>query len=141
KVANFFWDWHIRMRGALPGPNDAVLATRIAEFVRLWNWAVPGLPVLAAAGWWIARRNVGVRLLGLSFLSTFLGYMAIGYTQGNGWGARYLHPAWGALPILAAVALVLFAGKEARERLGIYVASLSLLSLVFATLLRATQIH
>lgn len=141
KVANFFWDWHIKMRTALPGPRDTVLSTRSAELVRLWNWAVPGLPILAAAGWWIGRRDARTWLLGLSFLCTFLGYLAIGFTQGHGWGARYLHPAWGTLPVLGAAALVLASDKEVRDRLGIYVASLALLSLVFATLLRATQIH
>lgn len=141
KIANFFWDWHVKMRTALPGPRDAVLATRCAELVRLWNWAVPGLPVLAAAGWWMARRDARVLLLGLSFACTFLGYLAIGFTQGHGWGARYLHSAWGTLPVLGAMALVLVKHKEARDRLGIYVATVALLSLVFATLLRATQIH
>ena len=141
RVANFFWDWHVRMRTALPGPGDFVLDTRIAEFVRLWSWAVPGLPVLAAAGWWLGRRNTGMRLLGLSFVCTLLGYMGIGFTQGNGWGARYLHPAWGVLPVLAAAALVLAEDKQARDRLGIYLARLTLLSLVFATLLRAAQIN
>ena len=141
QIINFFWGWHVKMRTALPGPDDAVFATRIAEFVRLWNWAVPGLPVLAAAGWWIGRRNAQCRLLGASFACTFLGYFAIGFTQGHGWGARYLHPAWGTLPILGAAALVLAGDREARDRLGTYAASLALLSLVFATLLRATQIH
>lgn len=141
RIANFFWDWHIKMRTALPGPHDEIFWTRIAELVRLWNWAVPGLPVLAAAGWWVGRRDARMRLLGLSFACTFLGYLAIGFNQGHGWGARYLHPAWGTLPILGAAALVLAPGKEARERLGIYVAWLAMLSLVFATLLRATQIY
>ena len=141
RVANFFWDWHIRMRTALPGPNDLVLETRIAEFVRLWNWAVPGLPALAAAGWWLGRRNTGIRLLGLSFACMFLGYLGIGFTQGNGWGARYLHPAWGALPVLAAAALVLIEDNDARTRLRVFVLRLALLSLVFATSLRAIQIY
>ncbi|HZF20415.1 MAG TPA: hypothetical protein VE008_11990 [Burkholderiales bacterium] len=139
KVANFFWDWHVKMRSALPGPGDMVLSTRIAELVRLWNWAVPGLPVLAAAGWWMGRRDPRTRLLGLSFACTFLGYMGIGFTQGHGWGARYVHPAWGTLPVLGATALVLAQDKE--SRLKGYVASLTLLSMVFATLLRSTQIY
>jgi hypothetical protein len=139
RVVNFLWDWHIKMRNALPGPRDTVLWTRFAEFVRLWNWAVPGLPVLAAAGWWLGRRDARMRLLGLSFVCTFLGYLAIGYTQGNGWGARYLHPAWGTLPVLGAAALVLLGSNGVRVK--VYVATLALLSLVFATLLRATQIH
>jgi hypothetical protein len=129
------------MRSALPGPQDAVIATRLAELVRLWKWAVSGLLILAAAGWWAGRGNTHLRLLGASFVCVFLGYFAIGFTQGHGWGARYLHPAWGALPVLGAAALVLATGKEMRDRVGTYVASLSFLSLVFATALRAAQIH
>lgn len=141
RVANFFWGWHIKMRSALAGPGDNVLATRGAELARLWNWAVPGLPLLAAAGWWLARRDLRVRLVGLSLASTALGYLLIGFNQGHGWGARYLHPAWGMLPILAAVALARIRPGAPCERLPPYIASLAILSLVFATALRAAQIH
>jgi hypothetical protein len=141
RIANFFWGWHIRLRTALAGPGDAVLWMRLAELARLWNWAVPGLPLLALAGWWIGRRDRRVLLLGLSMLCTALGFMLISFTQGYGWGARYLHSAWGSLPILAAVALVRVTDQDARERLHGYVAALAVLSLVFATSLRAVQIH
>jgi hypothetical protein len=141
QVANFFWGWHIKLRSALSRPDDSILAMRLAELVRLWNWAVPGLLILAAAGWWAGRKSAQIRLLGASFICIFLGYFAIGFNQGHGWGARYLHPAWGALPVLAAVGLVLFGEKEARDRLKIYVATLSALSLIFATSLRAVQIQ
>ena len=140
RVANFFWAWHIKMRSALAGPGDNVVATRLAEAVRLWQWAVPGLVLLAAAGWWLDRRNAGVRLLGLSLLVTAAGYLFIGFSQGHGWGARYFHPAWGALPVLGAVALVRLAPADLRGRFGGYVANLALLSLLFATALRAWQI-
>jgi hypothetical protein len=141
RVANFFWSWHVKLRTALAGPGDEVVAKRLAELVRLWSWAVPGLPLLAAAGWWAARRERPVLLLGLSLLCTMLGYLLIAFAQGFGWGARYLHPAWGALPVLAAVALARWRPGEARERLHGYVAALAVLSLVLATLLRASQIH
>lgn len=141
RVANFFWAWHIRMRTALAWPDDFVVSSRLAELVRLWNWSVPGLLLLAATGWWLARRDRCVRLLGLSMICTFAGYLFIGFNQGHGWGARYLHPAWGSLPILAAVALVRLGKSNACERLGGYVASLAVFSLVFATALRAVQIN
>lgn len=141
-VANFFWGWYVKMRTALPGPHARVAAARAAEMARLWNWAVPGLPLLAAAGWWLARRDARVALLGLSFLSTLAGYFLVGFTQGHGWGARYMHPAWGVLPVLAAVALArLPLGTEQAQVLRRYVASLALLSLVLASALRATQIY
>src|SRR6266581_3717594 len=141
RAANFVWIWHIKMRTALAGPGDNVVSTRIAELSRLWNWAVPGLPLLAAAGWWLGRPRPELRLLGLSMLCTAAGYFFIGFNQGQGWGARYLHPAWATLPILASVALVRMSPGHACERLRGYVASLTVLSLVFATALRASQIH
>ena len=142
RVANFFWSWHVKMRSALPGPGDEVLATRLAELVRLWGWAVPGLPLAAAAGWWLGRGDAAARLLGLSVAATLLGYLMIGFTQGHGWGARYVHPAWGALPVLAAIALTRARTAGAPwERLAGYAAALCILSLVFATALRALQIH
>ena len=140
RLLNFFWAWHVKMRTALAGPGDAVLSMRLAELVRLWSWAVPGLLLLAGAGWWIGRGDRRLRLLGLSFACTALGYLAIAFTQGYGWGARYLHSAWGCLPILAAVALAATAGTPARQRLRVYVAALAVLSLAFGTLLRAVQI-
>lgn len=141
RVANFFWAWHVKLRSALPGPGDAVLASRIAELVRLWCWAVPALPLVAAVGGWLGRREVGVRLLGLSAATTLFGYFVIGFNQGHGWGARYFHPAWGTLPVLAAVALARAKPTLERERIAGYLARLAVLSLVFATALRATQIH
>jgi len=140
RIANFFWGWHIRMRTALAAPLDGVLAKRLAELVRLWQWAVPGLPLLALAGWWIGRRDARVLLLGLSMLCTLAGYSFIGFSQGHGWGARYLHPAWGSLPVLGAVCLAFVRDSETGRQLGRYVASLGILSLVLATLLRAVQI-
>jgi hypothetical protein len=141
RIANFFWGWHTRMRTALATTGDDVFAMRLAELLRLWNWAVPGLLLLAAGGWWLGRRDPRVLLLGLSMISTIVGYMFIGFTQGHGWGARYLHPAWGTLPVLAAVALVRAPQGAAWHRMHGYLASLAILSLVFATALRAVQIH
>jgi hypothetical protein len=140
RVMDFFWNWHIRLRSAIHLPNFLILTERTAELTRLWSWAVPGLPLLAAAGWWLGRRDQRIRLLGLSILATLAGYMFVWFSQGNGWGARYLHPAWGVLPVLAAVALVRVRPGGLCARLPGYVASLAVLSLVFATGLRAAQI-
>jgi hypothetical protein len=140
-IANFAWNWHIKLRSVLELPGEAILSSRVAELTRLWNWAVPGLPLLAAAGWWLHRRDRAALLLGLSMASTILGYLLISYTQGYGWGARYLHPAWGALPVLAALALVRAQADTRCQRLPAYVAGLALLSLVLATALRAAQIR
>ena len=140
-AVNFLWTWHVKMRSALSGPGELRFDARFAELVRLWNWALPGLLPLAAAGWWCARRDRRVLLLGLSLLVTFAGYFAVSFDQGHGWGARYLHPAWGALPVLAALALTHPPFERACARLRGYVASAAVLSLVFGTALRAGQIH
>jgi hypothetical protein len=140
-TVNFLWDWHVKLRSALAGPGEFVLAARAAEMARMWLWAVPGLPLLAAAGWWMARHDAPARLLGLSLACTLAGYVFVGWDQGHGWGARYLHPAWGALPVLAALALVRIDRGGACSRFPGYVAWLAVLSLVLATALRAVQIH
>lgn len=140
RTANFFWGWHIRMRSALAAPVEGVLAMRAGEAVRLWQWAVPGLPLLAAVGWWLGRRNPRVLLLGLSLLCTLAGFLFVTFSQGHGWGARYVHPAWGTLPLLAAVCLARTCDCAAGKHLQRYLACLAFLSLVFATLLRAYQI-
>lgn len=123
-------------------PSDETLAKRIGEQVHLWSWAVPGLPLLALAGWWTSGRRVpGLHLLALSLASTLLGYLFVTFDQGYGWGARYVHSAWGALPILAAAAMV-SAGYGAQGRqLSNYVVRAAMFSLVFATALRLFQIH
>jgi hypothetical protein len=139
RLANLAWYLHIEFRAVLAAPGYETLAKRIGEQVRLWSWAVPGLPLLALAGWWQSRGNVPLRLFGLSLASTLIGYLVIGFDQGYGWGARYVHPAWGALPILASVAIVSVTGAQA-ERLRSFVARCGVLSLVFATALRLFQI-
>ena len=140
-AVNFLWSWHVKMRSALSEPGELRFDARFAELARLWNWALPGLLALAAAGWWVARRDRRAFLLGLSLLATFAGYFAVSFDQGYGWGARYLHPAWGALPVLAALALTHAPLERDCARLRGYVASLAVLSLVLATALRAAQIH
>jgi hypothetical protein len=141
RLANVLWTWHIKLRTAVDLPGEFILSARVAEMARLWTWTVPGLPLLAAAGWWLRRRHPELRLLGLSLVATLAGYLFIGYTQGHGWGARYVHSAFGALPVLAAVALVSLRPGHACASARGYVASLAVLSLVFATALRAAQIH
>jgi hypothetical protein len=141
RVANLLWYLHLEFRSVFAMPGSEAIAKRMAEQVRLWSWAVPGLPVLALAGWWLRRNIAELNLFGLSLLSTLLGYLFVSFDQGYGWGARYVHSAWSALPILASAAMVSIPDPGTAGRLRSYVARIALLSLVFATALRFFQMH
>jgi hypothetical protein len=82
-----------------------VARIRLLGLAKLVAWAVPGLVPFAVLGASRERAHVAVRLLAWSCLLTFFGYFAVSFTQSHGWGYRYFHSAWGALPILAAAAL------------------------------------
>jgi hypothetical protein len=141
RLANRVWYLMLEFRNVFVIPSEDTLAKRFGEQVRLWSWAVPGLPLLALAGWWIGGRRIpGLHLLALSLASTLLGYLFVGFDQGYGWGARYVHPAWSALPILASAAMVSIQPGAHGDQLKNYVVRLALLSLVFATALRLFQI-
>ncbi len=141
RSANWLWYLMLEFRAAFEIPGAETLGKRLGEQVRLWSWAVPGLPLLALAGWWIlGRRVAGLHLFALSLASTLLGYLFVSFDQGYGWGARYVHPAWGALPILASAAMVSIHPGAEGDRLKNYVIRVALLSLVFATTLRLFQI-
>lgn len=86
-------------------PDAPILIYRLAGTIKLWVWAVPGLLVLACMGYARWREHGAVQLLAASALVTFLGYFFVPFDQGNGWGYRYFHPAWGILPILAGAAI------------------------------------
>ena len=140
RAGNLLWYLLLEIRTAFSIFDEGTLLRRFSEQVRLWSWAVPGLPLLALAGWWLHRGVTGLRLLGWSLFATLLGYLFVSFDQGYGWGARYVHPAWGALPVLASAAMGSIRG-DAGARLGSYVARMAVLSLVFATALRFFQIH
>ncbi len=128
--------WQVQFARVFTEPGIATLAKRAAELVKLWLWTVPALPALMVVGWWLARREIGLRLLGLSFATTLAGYLFVWFDQGYGWGVRYLHPALAALPILAALAIT----RLENGALSRYAAAAALLSLVLATPLRWAQI-
>ena len=129
--------WQLQLTRVFTLPDGATLAKRAAELVKLWLWTVPGLPALMVAGWWLTRREMPLRLLGLSFAITLAGYLVVWFDQGYGWGVRYLHPALAALPILGAAALVSVQSEALRR----YAAAAALLSLALATPFRWAQIE
>jgi hypothetical protein len=96
-------------------PTLEILSLRFWELVRDWAWSAPGLMVLAWAGWRRTRGQIGLQLLGASFVSTVLLYALFPSGQGLGYGARYYHVAWGALPILAAVHLATIGWERLRN--------------------------
>jgi len=105
--------WFSRLSLLISVPTLTSLGYRFWELCRAWAWAAPGLMVVAWVGWRSTRDNIGVRLLGASFISTVVLYVLFPGDQGLGYGARYYYVAWGVLPILAGVQLV----KPGWERL------------------------
>jgi hypothetical protein len=115
-------------------PDKSVLLARLIGVAKIWLWAVPGLLVLAAAGTWRRWDNVICRLIFYSALCTFIGFLFVPVDQGHGWGFRYFHSAWLALPLLAA-------GSLRDEETRLLIVKCALVTLVFGVGLRAWQIH
>lgn len=119
-------------------PDAEVLAARIGGLAKLWLWAAPLLLVFAWIG---AGRSspAPLRLCAGSVVMTLVGYLAIPFDQGHGWGYRYAHATWGTLPVLAAAAL---ANEESHgkrfDRAGLF--RMLLLALVLANAFRTVQV-
>jgi hypothetical protein len=94
------------IQGLLIFPSRSLWLTRFAGFCKLVVWATPGLVILSLTAVRSAKEIVYLRLLCYSVLLTFVTYLFIRFDQGLGWGFRYLHPVWMALPILAGYFLV-----------------------------------
>ena len=132
-------------------PDSTVVFARLIGMAKIWVWAVPGLMILAAAGAVRCRQDVLCRLLAASALLTLFGYFLVPVSQGHGWGYRYFHSAWMALPLLATAALFrparthkeassparLFEDSETKG----FVAACILLTLVIGVGFRAWQLQ
>jgi hypothetical protein len=90
-------------RQILQPPSLVVLEARLIDLTKLWIWSAPIMLLLAVAGAWKRWVDIRVLLLGVSALSTFVGYLFVPVDQGHGWGFRYFHSAWFVLPVLAAL--------------------------------------
>jgi hypothetical protein len=86
-------------------PSATVFLARAAGLAKVWLWAVPGLLILACIGAWKWRHDWRFQLLAASAVLTLIGYYFFPADQGHGWGFRYFHSAWLALPLLATAAL------------------------------------
>lgn len=93
------------MSGLFSWPSDYLLLARSGALVKLWAWSSPLLIPLAIYGL-ITTRQAVLRYLAASALITLLIYYFIRFDQGLGWGYRYFHPAYLALPMLATAALL-----------------------------------
>jgi hypothetical protein len=102
--------------GVFAWPDATMLNMRLAALVKMGIWTLPCVFVFAAMG----RRRHGdnrcVRLLTQSAVLTFVGYLFVRFDQGHGWGYRYFHSAWGAVPILAGCAMTSRSGRQERHR-------------------------
>ena len=100
--------------GIFAWPDSTVLNMRAAALAKMWLWAVPCVFVFALLGRFRHRDNRHVRLLMQSAALTFIGYLFVRFDQGHGWGFRYFHSAWGAIPILAGCAMTGRTGEQLR---------------------------
>ena len=135
-------------------PTPTVLLARAIGVAKVWVWAVPGLLPLACYGAYRERRNNICVMLSASALITLVGYVFFPPDQGHGWGYRYFHSAWMALPLLATAALFRTARESAAatppspapsafadpETRG-FIAACVVLTLVFGTAFRAWQMQ
>ncbi len=86
-------------------PTATIVLARWIGVAKVWVWAVPGLMILAVTGAVRWRHNTLCRLFSASALLTLVGYLFVPMDQGHGWGYRYFHSVWMALPVLATAAL------------------------------------
>lgn len=94
-------------------PTATVLLARFIGIAKIWVWAVPGLLILAVYGAIRWRHDTLCRLLAAAALVTVVGYFFFPLDQGHGWGNRYFHSAWMALPLLATAAVYRPGGRSA----------------------------
>lgn len=136
-AASLWQAFTAQLGSLLTVPDMRVVQARIAGLSKMWTWGAAGLLVFAAYGYWLARRETAVRLLGAALAVTFFGYFLVPFDQGHGWGYRYVHSAWFAMPVLAALALK----DEAMATLRGFAAWALALSLVLANGLRLVQVE
>ena len=114
--------------GIFAWPDSTLLNMRVAALAKMWLWAVPCLLVFALLGGLRQRDNRYVQLLMQSAVVTFAGYLFVRFDQGHGWGYRYFHSAWGAIPILAGCAMN--NRSDAEQRLVSFAGAAAILNLV-----------
>lgn len=99
----FIEAWSAKLGKIFDWPTYSLLVARAYAAWKIWIWACPALLVLAAFSMRLRGPTPWCKLLWASFFSTFLFYFFFPFDQGHGWGYRYIHSAWGALPICGGV--------------------------------------
>lgn len=118
-------------------PDQSMINMHVAELVKMWIWAVPGLFLLGVLGRLRRGDDWRVRLLTQSAVLTLVGYVFFIFDQGHGWGYRYFHSAWGVVPILAACAMT--ARPESNDRLAAFAGAAAILNLVLVVPVQMMQ--
>ncbi|WP_299788863.1 hypothetical protein [Ramlibacter sp.] len=81
-------------------PTDDMVLARWYATWKVWIWGCPGLLFVL----FIPRsKGIAERLLLAAFATTFLFFLFVRFDQGHGWGYRYIHTAWAALPVAAGI--------------------------------------
>ncbi|HWW19903.1 MAG TPA: hypothetical protein VNZ06_03785 [Steroidobacteraceae bacterium] len=136
-----------RITQAFALPSWSVVLARLIGLAKVWVWSVPLLPLLAVIGAVRWHRQPICRLLLQSALVTIVGYLIVPVDQGHGWGYRYFHSAWMALPILGAGALARpISARQASlaeedHDIGVLMLGCAMLTLVVGVGLRAYQMN
>ncbi len=125
--------------GIFMSPDAGLLDMRVASLAKMWVWAVPCLFVFAGIGLLRHRGDRRVRLLAQSIAVTFAAYLFVKLDQGHGWGYRYFHSAWGAIPILAGCAMT--GDSQAKSRLASFAGASAILSLLVLVPFQMMQIR
>jgi hypothetical protein len=120
--------------------DPSMVKARIFAAWKIWIWSMPGLLLLAVQGGRMLRGPI--LLLGASAALTYFSFWVIPLDQGHGWGYRYFHTAWAALPIYGAAFI---ASQPATTEDGIawrlWAGGFALASLFLSTALQLWQVH
>jgi hypothetical protein len=131
---------YTKMTDVIALPDFQMVCARIYATWKIWIWSVPGLLLLAIQGARIVRGPI--LLLGASAALTYAFFWVVPLDQGHGWGYRYFHTAWAALPLFGAAFIT---SRAATDDDGIswrrWAGGFAFVSLVLSTALQLWQVH
>lgn len=93
----FLASWLLKLQNTFILPNWEIFQVRSYAAWKTLVWAAPGLLVVAFI---VKPKSAIQRLLLAAMLVAFAFYLFFPYDQGHGWGYRYIHPAWGLIPLV-----------------------------------------